>query len=181
MYVSYTVHDYQNYFSLLCCLVSIFGGWIEHIRGNHTSMRFPDLALFFAFRVILESITAQGWIAWTSQRMQPSVPIHQQNLFLSLFHLVDRQGLLHWTLFRHNLSSNSDTESYFDYITLFWIILYLIFLWNEVCCLWRTSTAISECLRGRLADGPLTDNWPEPPTYVAIRHRIASCRFERPR
>ena len=89
------------------------------------------LNLVFAFRVILESITAQGWIAWTSQHTQLSAPIHLQNLFLSLFHRVDRQGLPHWILFRYDLSSNSDTSSSSDYIILIFII-FCIFFYYEI-------------------------------------------------
>jgi len=59
--------------------------------------------------------------------MQPYVLIHLRNLFLSLFHPVGRQGLLHWILFRHDLSSNTDTESSFNYITLICIILCIFF------------------------------------------------------
>jgi hypothetical protein len=43
-------------------------------------------------RDILESSTAQGWIAWINQHMLQYAPIHRQNQFLYLFHLVVRQG-----------------------------------------------------------------------------------------
>lgn len=63
--------------------------------------------------------------------MQLSAPIHLQNLFLSLFHRVDRQGLPHWILFRYDLSSNSDTSSSSNYITLIFII-FCIFFYYEI-------------------------------------------------
>lgn len=61
-------------------------------------------------RVILESFTARGWIAWINPHMLQYAPIHLQNQFLYLFHLVAKQGLLLWTSFRcdpfHTLNMN---------------------------------------------------------------------------
>lgn len=151
--------------------------WVV-MRGNHPSSRLLDSTLFFSFRVIPESITAQGWIAWTSQHMQPYVPTHLQNLFLSLFHREDRQGLPRWILFRYDFIIKLRRQVIFRLYNS--NIFYLLFLWNKVCGIRRASAAVSECVRGRLADGPLSDHWPESPTYVAIWHWVASCRFEWP-
>lgn len=99
-------------------------------------------------RDILESITAQGWIAWINLPMLQYAPIHRQNQLSYLFHLVARQGSLLLTLFRWSASSHhgmlsSPITIHFKLCVFMLCSLQLQMnilgsssVWQKKCCRW---------------------------------------------
>lgn len=93
----------SKYWRVVLHFIFHISSWYGSEQEPYIQLSFQFWALAFWNRDILESTTAQGWIAWTNQHMLQYAPIHQQNQFLFLFHLGVRQGSLLWTLFRWDL------------------------------------------------------------------------------